>query len=101
MLLKSEVVFFDDLIEKRTLLTSSYLDALRMACEEYGCRVHDYVLMTNYVYLLITRDAVSHRVITPLLSDKRKLALQKLYFLPTQEYGRNCYDLDFTYVKSM
>src|SRR5262245_9870414 len=27
---------------------------LREACEEHGCRVHAYVLMTNHIHLLIT-----------------------------------------------
>ena len=31
-----------------------YLEKLKLACDEHGCSVHAYVLMTNYVHLLIT-----------------------------------------------
>ncbi|KKN50990.1 hypothetical protein LCGC14_0627190 [marine sediment metagenome] len=31
-----------------------YLEKLRLACEKHQCDVHAYVLMTNYVHLLIT-----------------------------------------------
>jgi putative transposase len=33
-----------------------YLDALKKACDKYGCQVHAYVLMTNHVHLLMTPD---------------------------------------------
>ena len=31
-----------------------YLDKLKLACEKHQCDLHDYVLMTNHVHLLIT-----------------------------------------------
>jgi len=35
---------------------SYYLEALRIAADKYGCRIHAYVLMTNHVHLLATPD---------------------------------------------
>jgi putative transposase len=40
-----------------------YLESLREASTQTGCRVHAYVLMTNHVHLLITPEvvgAISH-----------------------------------------
>ncbi|MFY9261492.1 MAG: transposase [Gallionella sp.] len=31
-----------------------YLEKLRLACQQQGCQLHAYVLMTNHVHLLIT-----------------------------------------------
>jgi putative transposase len=31
-----------------------FLDCLRAACEQYGCQVHAYTLMTNHAHLLMT-----------------------------------------------
>ena len=31
-----------------------YLESLRLACEDYECELHCYVLMTNHVHLLLT-----------------------------------------------
>ena len=31
-----------------------YLDNVRAACDQHGCAVHAYVLMTNHVHLLMT-----------------------------------------------
>jgi len=33
-----------------------YLNALQIACDKYGVRVHTYVLMTNHVHILATPD---------------------------------------------
>jgi len=41
-----------------------YLEALREAAQQAGCRVHAYVLMTNHVHLLVTPVRV------PALSDQ-------------------------------
>lgn len=35
-----------------------YLDSLRNAATQYGCRIHAYVLMTNHVHVLLTPEAV-------------------------------------------
>lgn len=37
----------------------SYHAWLRQACDQYGCRVHAYVLMGNHVHLLITPNTAS------------------------------------------
>jgi putative transposase len=36
-----------------------FRECLRTACEEHGCRVHAYVLMTNHVHLLVTPSTAS------------------------------------------
>lgn len=33
-----------------------YRDCLRRACEQHGCAIHAYVLMTNHVHLLMTPE---------------------------------------------
>ena len=51
-----QAVFFDDSDYR------AYLNWLREAASRYGCDVHAYVLMTNYVHLLLTpreRESVS------------------------------------------
>lgn len=36
-----------------------YLEKLQLACQQHGCQLHAYVLMTNHVHLLITPLAAS------------------------------------------
>ncbi|HUQ82945.1 MAG TPA: transposase [Gemmatimonadaceae bacterium] len=36
-----------------------FIDCLREACDEQGCHVHAYVLMTNHVHLLVTPTTAS------------------------------------------
>ena len=35
---------------------SFYRECLREACDQHGCAVHAYVLMTNHIHLLVTPD---------------------------------------------
>ena len=34
-----------------------YLEKLKLACDQHGCQIHAFILMTNHVHLLITPDA--------------------------------------------
>ena len=36
-----------------------YLERLKAACDQHGCQLHAYILMTNHVHLLITPETES------------------------------------------
>ena len=38
---------------------SFYLEKLKAACDQHGCQLHAYILMTNHVHLLITPETES------------------------------------------
>ena len=35
---------------------SFYLEKLKAACDQHGCQIHAYILMTNHVHLLVTPE---------------------------------------------